>query len=278
MSLILPKAFNLSGRVAVVTGGGGLLGREHALALAELGATVVVADLAEEAAYAVSEEVNAIDYPGCAISSWIDVTCQRSIEALACRLESDFGTADVLVNNASIDPKVGTQGLFEPSRLESLDRGSWQLQIDVGLTGALLCSKEFGTRMANNGRGVILNIASDLSVISPDQRLYRLAECDENSQPVKPVSYSVIKAGMLGLTRYLATYWPGGVVRANALSPGGVFNGQSSTFVEKLNDRIPMARMARTDEYRGAVQFLCSDASSYMTGQNLIIDGGRSVW
>jgi NAD(P)-dependent dehydrogenase (short-subunit alcohol dehydrogenase family) len=133
--------------------------------------------------------------------------------------------------------------------------------------------------MANDGNGgVILNIASDLSVFSPDQRLYRKEGLSEELQPVKPVTYSVIKSGLVGLTRYLATYWADKGVRANALSPGGVFNGQGDEFVQRLSSLIPLGRMAKRDEYRAAVQFLCSDASSYMNGQNIVMDGGRSVW
>ena len=126
--------------------------------------------------------------------------------------------------------------------------------------------------------GVILNIASDLSVFSPDQRLYRKKGLPDDLQPVKPVTYSVIKAGLVGLTRYLATYWAEQGVRANSLSPGGVFNGQSEEFVQRLSTLIPLGRMAQRDEYRAAVQFLCSDASSYMNGQNVVMDGGRSAW
>jgi NAD(P)-dependent dehydrogenase (short-subunit alcohol dehydrogenase family) len=126
--------------------------------------------------------------------------------------------------------------------------------------------------------GVILNIASDLSVFAPDQRLYRKVGLPESMQPVKPVTYSVIKAGLVGLTRYLATYWAANGVRANALSPGGVFNEQGEDFVQRLSSLIPLGRMARRDEYRAAIQFLCSDASSYMNGQNIVMDGGRSVW
>jgi NAD(P)-dependent dehydrogenase (short-subunit alcohol dehydrogenase family) len=142
----------------------------------------------------------------------------------------------------------------------------------------MLVSRVFGGKMAERGSGVILNIASDLSVISPDQRLYMKKGLEQHEQPVKPISYSVIKTGLVGLTRYLATYWAESGVRVNALSPGGVFDGQSSSFVDELSQRIPMARMACPSEYRGCVQFLCSDASSYITGQNIVADGGRSVW
>jgi NAD(P)-dependent dehydrogenase (short-subunit alcohol dehydrogenase family) len=132
--------------------------------------------------------------------------------------------------------------------------------------------------MAINKSGVILNISSDLSVISPDQRLYKLSEKEEISQPVKPITYSVIKSGLVGMTKYLATYWSANGVRVNALSPGGIYEGQSEEFVKKITNLIPLGRMAKSSEYRSAVQFLCSDASSYMTGQNIVIDGGRSVW
>ena len=133
--------------------------------------------------------------------------------------------------------------------------------------------------MAKNKKGgVILNIASDLSVIAPDQRLYRRNGLDESAQEVKPVTYSVIKAGLIGLTRYLATYWADCGVRANALSPGGVFNDQGEDFVKRITSLIPLGRMANHDEYRSIIQFLCSDASSYLNGQNIVMDGGRSVW
>jgi NAD(P)-dependent dehydrogenase (short-subunit alcohol dehydrogenase family) len=131
--------------------------------------------------------------------------------------------------------------------------------------------------MASKHGGVILNIASDLSVIAPDQRLYEQEGVDALMQPVKPVTYSVIKTGLIGLTRYLASYWANKNIRVNALSPGGVFNNHDIEFVKKLSKLIPLGRMAHRDEYKGAIQFLCSDASSYMTGQNLILDGGRSI-
>ena len=153
----------------------------------------------------------------------------------------------------------------------------WDFQLKVGLKGAMLCSQVFGQEMAKRGEGIILNIASDLSVFAPDQRLYKKDGLRPDQQPVKPVTYSVIKHGLIGLTKYLATYWAEQGVRCNALYPGGVYNGQSDEFVQKLIELIPLKRMASKDEYRGAVQFLCSDASAYMNGQNFVMDGGRSV-
>ena len=133
--------------------------------------------------------------------------------------------------------------------------------------------------MAASGTGgVIVNVASDLGVIAPDQRLYRVEGVPENSQPVKPVSYSVVKHGLVGLTKYVSTYWASHGIRCNTLSPGGIYVDQPANFVDRLSNLIPLGRMARRDEYRGAIAFLCSDASSYMNGANLIVDGGRSIW
>ena len=164
------------------------------------------------------------------------------------------------------------------SRLENISREEWDRQIEVGLTGALHCAQIFGSSMACKGKGgVIINIASDLSVIAPDQ-IYKKQGLDENNQPVKPVTYSVIKFGLIGLTRYIATYWANKGVRCNALSPGGVLNNQGQEFINKVSQLIPIERLANPSEYRAAIQFLCSDASSYMNGHNLVIDGGRSIW
>ena len=210
----------------------------------------------------------------------MDVSRPDSIKRVAQQLSTDIRRVDVLVNNAAIDPKVvGDQGVGETSRLENFPLEQWDLQIAVGLTGAFLCSQVFGAAMAADGKGgVILNIASDLSVFSPDQRLYKKHGLADDMQPVKPVTYSVIKAGLVGLTKYLSTYWADRGVRANALSPGGVFNGQGEEFVQRLSALIPIGRMAQCDEYHSAVQFLCSDASSYLNGQNIVMDGGRSTW
>ncbi len=272
--------YDLTGRTALVTGAGGLLGRQHVAALSEAGARVVVTDVglaqAEAAVAALKQNTPSADL----IALAIDVTSLDSVRAANEQLSGRGVSIDILVNNAAIDPKVtSAPGVMHSSRFEAFPVPQWQTEIAVGLTGAMLCAQVFGGAMAKRGRGVILNIASDLGVIAPDQRIYRQPQVTrEEEQPVKPVTYSVIKHGLIGLTKYLATYWAGHGVRVNAISPGGVFNNQDPAFVERLTRLIPMARMADVDEYRAAVQFLCSDASSYMTGQNLVIDGGRSVW
>ena len=270
-------AFDLSGRVVVITGGAGLLGREHAAAVAEAGGTPVLADLdgtaAEQAAAELADTL-ADDASGAAC----DVTSAEQVEALLERVLERHGRVDALVNNAARDPKAGTHGDPGFARVEAFPEELWSGDIAVGLTGAFLCSRTFGAHMARHGGGSIVNVASDLAVVSPDQRLYRLEDVPEEHQPVKPVSYSVVKTGLLGLTRYLATYWAEASVRVNAISPGGVFADQPDEFVQRLTRLIPMGRMAARDEYRGAIVFLCADASSYMTGQNLVVDGGRTVW
>jgi NAD(P)-dependent dehydrogenase (short-subunit alcohol dehydrogenase family) len=262
----------------VVTGGAGLLGPEHAAALGVCGATVVITDIDLPRARTVAERLSDRHREGRFEAAYMDVTDAASIRGVRDELVRRHGRVDILVNNAAIDPKVEQGGVTEGSRFEYFPLEEWNAQIAVGLTGAFLCCQVFGTWMADHGGGVIVNIASDLSVFAPDQRLYRQEGLPEERQPVKPVAYSVIKTALIGLTRYLATYWADKGVRVNALSPGGVFTGQSDEFVHRLTNLIPLGRMAEADEYWGAIQFLTSDASRYMTGQNLVVDGGRSVW
>jgi NAD(P)-dependent dehydrogenase (short-subunit alcohol dehydrogenase family) len=271
-------SFDLKGRTALITGAGGLLGVQHAGALLQRGAHVVLTDINLESLER-ARDVLVGDFGHELISvEHLDVRALQSISDLFRKLLGNGTEIRILINNAAIDAKVsaGTVGR-EMTRFENFTIDQWQLELDVGLRGAFLCSQVFGSWMAENGGGVILNIASDLSVIAPDQRLYRRPGLAENQQPAKPVTYSVVKAGLVGLTRYLAAYWAAQGVRVNALSPGGVYNQQSEDFILRLTNLIPMGRMASADEYASAVQFLCSDASSYMTGQNLVMDGGRSI-
>jgi NAD(P)-dependent dehydrogenase (short-subunit alcohol dehydrogenase family) len=274
------EKFNLTGKTALITGAAGMLGIQHSAALLESGATVVLTDISEETLNVARVKLAQDFNPERILTNLMDVSQIESVRSVAQELWCNDIRIDILVNNAAIDPKVkGDQGVLETSRLENFPLDQWNLQVAVGLTGAFLCSQVFGTAMANDGNGgVILNIASDLSVVSPDQRLYRQNGLSDDLQPVKPVTYSVIKSGLVGLTLYLATYWAEKGVRSNALSPGGVFNGQGGEFVQRLSSLIPLGRMAQHEEYRAAIQFLCSDASKYMNGQNIVIDGGRSIW
>lgn len=271
-----PTVFDLTGKTALITGGAGLMGVEHAHALAECGAKVVITDVNPDSVAQTVESLSAL-YREQIFGQVMDVTQETSILSVHEKLVAEHGGVRILINNAAIDPKVDATGIKQTSRFENFPIEQWDLQVRVGLTGSFLCSQVFGSWMAKKGGGVILNISSDLSVIAPDQRLYRKDGLSEDQQPVKPVTYSVIKTGLVGLTRYLAGYWAGHGVRVNALSPGGIYKGQDEVFVQKLKNLIPMGRMAQKNEYRGVVQFLCSNASQYMTGQNVVCDGGRSV-
>ena len=269
--------FRLDGRVAVITGGAGLLGYQHAATIAGLGGLPVLLDInaAELANNAARLEAES----GCAALTLVaDITDVDALRSAHEQLQAHHGRVDILINNAARNPKVENADGQDFSRLEHFPWEQWRQDLDVGLGGAFNCAKVFGHQMAQQGGGVIINIASDLGVIAPDQRLYRKEGLEPNEQPVKPVTYSVVKHGLIGLTKYLATYWCEQGVRCNALSPGGVYAGQNDVFVAKLAQLIPLGRMAGVDEYRGAIAFLCSDASSYMNGSNLIIDGGRSTW
>ena len=272
--------FSILNKYALVTGAGGILGPQHSKALLEIGASVILTDINNNKLVEAKEYLLKEGFDASKIHCYkMDVGDEVSIKAVATQLKKTGIKVDILVNNAAINPtKSSLENNIRTTRLENFSIDRWNQEILVGLTGSYLCGKVFGSEMASNGGGgVILNIASDLSVIAPDQRLYHQKNIPDELQAVKPVTYSVIKHGLIGLTKYLASYWPDKGIRANALSPGGVYIDQDEEFVLRLQELIPLGRMAQPDEYISAVQFLCSDASSYMNGQNIIIDGGRSI-
>jgi len=267
--------FDLTEKVALITGAGGLLGPKHAEAIIEFGGNVIITDHHEEKASARAKELNEKYGPGRAVSMYMDVTNKRSIE----KVVNEFEKIDILINNAAKDPKVKKEaGLSPSSRFETMTEEYWFEGIDAALNGTFFCSQVVSNKMLENGGGVILNISSDLGVIAPDQRLYRKPNVADQEQNVKPITYSAAKWAIVGMTKYLAVYFAQKNIRVNCLSPTGVYNNHPEEFVKKLSNIIPMGRMANIDEYKGAVVFLCSDASSYMTGENMVIDGGKTVW
>jgi NAD(P)-dependent dehydrogenase (short-subunit alcohol dehydrogenase family) len=267
--------FDMSKKIVLITGAGGLLGPKHAEAVIEAGAIAIITDHHEDRASMRAKELNEKYGNKCAFSFYMDVTCRRSIEEVV----NKFDRIDVLINNAAKDPKVKKEsGLTPDSRFETMTEEYWHEGLDAALNGTFLCSQIVSNKMLTNGGGVILNISSDLGVIAPDQRLYRKEGIPENFQNVKPITYSAAKWAIVGMTKYLAVYFAQKNIRVNCLSPTGVYNDHPEGFVRKLSNIIPMGRMANIDEYKGAIIFLCSDASSYMTGENMIIDGGKSVW
>jgi len=271
-----PKLFDMRNKTALITGASGFLGFTHAFALAELGSNLILTDINENGLLKLKSKILS-EFPNLNILTFkMDVTSELEIEKISDNLKENFVKVDVLINNAAINPIESELSLN--SRLENLSKNQLNNEIDVGLIGTLLCSKIFGQAMAENNYGSIINIASDLSVIAPNQNLYTVDGVEAKNQKVKPVSYSIIKTGVIGLTRYLATYWASSNVRVNAVSPGGIFHNQSKEFETRISQLIPMGRMCKNSELMGAIQYLASSASTYMTGQNLVIDGGRSIW
>ncbi len=272
--------FRLDGRVAVITGGAGLLGRRYCEALLEAGARVVIGDLDGPRAERLGAELSADNALGIVLDVSDETSVQRAFEQAVQR----FGRVDILVNNAALTVRGGSERLspvdyFAP--FESYRRDVWDQALAVNLTGMVLCAQAAGRQMLAQQPhgGVIVNISSTYGVVAPDPRLYEgvtspYAETSFNT----PVSYAVTKTAVLGLTRYLATYWGTRNIRVNALTPHGVFDNHDASFVNNFVYRSPLGRMARNDEYRGALLFLVSDASSYMTGANLIVDGGWTAW
>ena len=271
--------FDLTGSVAIVTGGAGLLGRQHAAAIAGAGGHAVLADLSEaDARRSAADVTDRYGVEACGIRT--DVTQPQSVQAMVASVVEKFGRIDILINNAALTMKGGGEraaDYFAP--FEAYPLALWDEALRVNLTGMFLCCQAVGRLMVAQGSGVILNIASDVGTISPDHRIYEGVVSPHTGAPFNtPIAYATSKAAVINFTRYLATYWAGKGIRVNCLSPGGVYAGHDAQFVKQVSSRIPLGRMAREEEYRGAVLFLVSRASSYMTGSNLIVDGGRTAW
>jgi len=275
----IEKLFDITGRVCVITGGGGLLGRIFAASVLEGGGIPVLLDIAQQA---IDDSVDALKREfGSKIifhSFLCDITSLEQISIVKNRLLECFGKIDILVNNAANNPKMenDAENIFRVS-FTNMPLAIWNIDLAVGLTGTFLCSQIFGAVMEKQGSGVIVNIASDYGIIAPDQRIYKRDKYPEEDPIIKPVSYSVVKHGIIGITKYLASYWGNVGIRVNTLCPASVNNGQPLEFVKKISELIPLGRMSEPNEFKAAMLFLISDASSYMTGSTILLDGGRTI-
>ena len=274
----IDNLFSLSGKIVVITGAVGLLGEKHAEAVAAYGGTPVLLDLSQTAVDLLAEKLNK-QYRVNAVGFSVDITNESKVKLVSDEVFKRFGKIDGLVNNAANNPKVEATSERNFSRLENFPLNIWEQDIAVGLTGSYLCTKYFGFLISQNkDGGSIVNISSDLGVMAPDQRLYEEEGVERDQQNVKPVTYSVVKSGMIGLTKYIATYWADKNVRCNAMCPGGIENGQPENFLNKVHSRIPMNRLAQPNEYQGTLLWMLSDASSYLNGAVISVDGGRTTW
>lgn len=265
--------FDLTGRVALVTGGAGILGRRFAAALADHGAAVAIVDLDEKAAIRTAAEIAEAQEARCA-GFGADVSNPDSVKDLVARVESELGRVRILMNNAATKSS-SLDAFFKP--VETFDLATWREVMAVNLDGMFLMAQAFGPRMAEDGGGSIIQTASIYGLLAPDQRIYEGAEY--LGHPINtPAVYTASKGGVIALTRHLATTWGAAGIRVNTLTPGGVDSGQNDAFRRRYAARVPLGRMAHADDMIGAAIFLASDASSYVTGQNIVVDGGLSAW
>lgn len=268
----MSQLFDLQGKVAVVTGSIGLIGKEHCKALYQAGASVVVADLSYDACAAFARELGERAMPLA-----LNVASQASVRDGLGSVLSRFDKVDILVNNAAINDKFENPALAaENSKFENYPLEMWQKMLEVNVTGVFLCAQMFGAEMAKRKSGSIINVASTYGMVAPDQNLYKRPD---GSQPFfKSPAYSTTKGAVIAFTKFLAAYWGNSGVRVNTLSPGGVEASQESYFIEAYSKKTPLGRMAQPTDYQGALVFLASDASGYMTGANLVVDGGWTAW
>jgi NAD(P)-dependent dehydrogenase (short-subunit alcohol dehydrogenase family) len=251
-------SFNLNNKNIIITGGNGFLGGQIRDALLNEKANVYVIDIKKP-----KKKTSAKNFAS-------DITNENELKKILIFFKLKKIKIDVLINNAAIDyPPLNSKK--NNLSLETFPESLWNKDISVSLTGSYLCTKVFGSYMSKFKKGSIINVSSDLGIIAPDQRIYK------NSGFVKPVTYSVVKHGIIGLTKYTASYWGKKNIRCNAIAPGGIYNNQNSSFVKKINQLIPLGRMAKKNEYNGLILFLCSDLSSYMTGSVVVADGGRTI-
>lgn len=277
MSRLLDK-FQITGKVIVITGGAGLIGRKHCEAVLEGGGIPVLLDIFEDSLLRVKEDFEA-RYGSKVEVYKADITSVESLNQVKEDLMGKYGHIDGLINNAANNPKMeGGSKNMGAIQFHNFPLQMWNDDIAVGLTGAFLCAQVFGSVMEQQGSGVIINISSDYGIISPNQNIYRKEGIPENEQTIKPISYSVVKHGLIGMTKYLATYWAKKGIRVNTLCPASLANGQPEEFVKKISELIPMGRMSDPDEYPATVLYMLSDASSYMTGATVVLDGGRTIW
>ena len=273
------QLFDLTGRIAVITGGAGMLGMKYAEAIAEMGGIPVLVDLQAEQCRQVEQHIR--QRFNCeAFGLPTDITSKQQVQQMVQQVMNRYGRIDILINNAALTVKGGAAAFddyFAP--FDEYPEELFEMALRVNLTGALLVTQAVGRIMTGQHRGVIVNIASDVALISPDHRIYEGMKTGEANKPFNtPIAYSMSKAAILAFTRYLATYWADKGIRVNALSPAGVYDNHDPEFVRRLSQLIPIGRMAHKDEYQGAILFLVSDASSFMTGANLVVDGGRTAW